>query len=135
VTVSLPSDVCAVHTDAQMLSIVLSNVLENAYKYSPPDSLITLQLVPHAGEHTEPGWRWTVENTVGDAGYPEADKVFDKYYRSAAAQRQSGSGLGLFLVKSLLDLMRGQVAYTPLQQRVRFEVWVPCDASKTHKAA
>jgi signal transduction histidine kinase len=134
VTVSLPSDVCAVHTDAQMLSIVLSNVLENAYKYSPPDSPIALQLVPHAGEHTEPGWRWTVENTVGSAGFPEADKVFDKYYRSAAAQRQSGSGLGLFLVKSLLELMRGQVTYTPLQERVRFEVWVPCDASKSKTA-
>jgi signal transduction histidine kinase len=134
VTVSLPSDVCAVHTDAQMLSIVLSNVLENAYKYSPPDSPITLQLVPHAGEHTEPGWRWTIENAVGSAGFPEADKVFDKYYRSAAAQRQSGSGLGLFLVKSLLELLCGQVTYSPLQERVRFEVWVPCDASKTKTA-
>jgi signal transduction histidine kinase len=135
VSVHMPTDVCAVNTDAQMLSIVLSNVLENAYKYSPPDSHITLQLVPHAGEHTEPGWRWTVENTAGSAGFPEVDKVFDKYYRSAAAQGKSGSGLGLFLVKSLLELMRGQVTYTPLQERVRFEVWVPCDASKTKTAA
>jgi K+-sensing histidine kinase KdpD len=125
VRVEMPTDVCAVHTDAQMLSIVLSNVLENAYKYSAPDSPITLQLVPHAGEHAEPGWRWTVENAVGSAGFPEANKVFDKYYRSASAKRQSGSGLGLFLVKSLLTLMRGEVVYTPLNERVRFEVWLP----------
>ena len=127
-------DVCAVHTDAQMLSIVLSNVLENAFKYSPPESPITLELVPNASEDTEPGWRWTVENVVGSAGFPEADKVFDKYYRSPAAQRKSGSGLGLFLVKSLLELMRGHVIYTPLDDRVRFEVWVPCDTLKTNKA-
>jgi signal transduction histidine kinase len=53
--------------------------------------------------------------------------VFDKYYRSANAKRQSGSGLGLFLVKSLLELMHGRVTYTPLKQRVRFEVWLPVD--------
>lgn len=125
VMVEIPNDVCAVHTDAQMLSIVLSNVLENAYKYSPPESTITLQLVPFASEHGQAGWRWTVDNMVGSAGFPEADKVFDKYYRSAAAQRQSGSGLGLFLVKSLLDLMHGHVIYKPLHERVRFEIWVP----------
>jgi signal transduction histidine kinase len=66
-----------------------------------------------------------VENAVGSAGFPEANKVFDKYYRSASAKRQSGSGLGLFLVKSLLKLMRGEVVYTPLNERVRFEVWLP----------
>lgn len=135
VTVQMPSDVCAVLTDAQMLSIVLSNVLENAYKYSAPESPISLQLMLHAGQHNEPGWKWIAENIVGNAGFPEASKVFDKYYRSAAAQRQSGSGLGLFLVKSLLELMRGHVTYTPLQERVRFELWVPCDASKSGQLA
>jgi signal transduction histidine kinase len=75
-----------------------------------------------------------VENTVGSAGFPEADKVFDKYYRGAAAQRQSGSGLGLFLVKSLLALMRGKIVYTPLSERVRFEMWLPVDASQQRDA-
>jgi two-component system, sensor histidine kinase LadS len=132
--VAIPNDVCAVHTDAQMLSIVLSNLLENAYKYSPPESPITLQLVPHAGKHAEPGWRWTVENAVGSAGFPEAEKVFDKYYRSAAAQRKTGSGLGLFLVKSLLALMRGHVTYTPINEQVRFEVWLPVDGPPNTEA-
>lgn len=122
---SLPTDVCPALVDAQMLSIVLSNVLENAYKYSDADTPILLALGPHASDDGRPGWRWTVENTVGEAGLPDAVQVFDKYYRSAKAQRQSGSGLGLFLVKSLLELMHGTVSYTPLVERVRFEVWVP----------
>ena len=70
-------------------------------------------------------------DSVGPAGYPEAHKVFDKYYRSPAAQRQSGSGLGLYLVKSLLELMQGEVSYTPLQGHVLFEFWLPFDATKT----
>ena len=128
---SLPTDVCPALVDAQMLSIVLSNVLENAYKYSDAETPILLALAPHASDDGRPGWRWTFENTVGEAGLPEASKVFDKYYRSASAQRQSGSGLGLFLVKSLLELMHGTVIYTPLVDRVRFEVWVPMQGEPT----
>lgn len=125
---TLPPDVCAVNADAQMLSIVLSNVLENAYKYSAPDSAITLELASHMELNAKPGWRWIIENTVGEAGFPDAERVFDKYYRSASAQRQSGSGLGLFLVKSLLELMGGHVTYTPLQDKIRFEIWLPFEA-------
>ena len=125
VNLSLPSDVCPALADAQMLSIVLSNVLENAYKYSDNDTPIMFALVPLASDDGRPGWQWTIENTIGEAGVPEADKVFDKYYRSTKAQRQSGSGLGLFLVKSLLELMRGRVRYIPLVDQVRFQIWVP----------
>jgi signal transduction histidine kinase len=130
VNLQLPPDICAVNTDLQMLSIVLSNVLENAYKYSAPDTSIQVELASHTEPNGKPCWRWTVENMVGEAGFPDADKVFDKYYRAANAQRQSGSGLGLFLVKSLLDLMQGKVIYTPLIDRVRFEIWIPSDTKK-----
>jgi two-component system, sensor histidine kinase LadS len=130
VRLQLPADECPLHTDPQMLSIVLSNVLENAYKYSPAASDIALALCPHTHDGRA-GWHWTIENAVGDAGHPEADKVFDKYYRGPHAQRKSGSGLGLFLVKSLLELMGGHVAYTALPDRVRFVLWLPVQ----HEAA
>jgi hypothetical protein len=38
------------------------------------------------------------------------------------------------LVKSLLQLMRGQVAYTPLPERVRFEIWLPVAAPRNKEA-
>ncbi len=123
----MPDDVCAVHADAQMLSIVLGNLLENAYKYSEVGTPIALALSSSVGAQGIAGWQWTLENEVGDAGYPDLQKVFVKYYRSANAKSQSGSGLGLFLVKSLLVLMHGRVTYTPLKQRIRFEVWLPVE--------
>lgn len=127
----LPDEVCDLHTDPQMLSIVLNNVLENALKYSAPQTTIQVILENSPNLGGIAGWRWQVVNSVGPAGYPEAHKVFDKYYRSPAAQRQSGSGLGLYLVKSLLELMQGEVSYTPLQGHVLFEFWLPFDATKT----
>jgi len=106
----------------------LSNLLDNAYKYSVPNTSIDVWL--EAGNESQglAGWRWRVENAVNVAGAPDGNKVFDKYYRGAHTQRQSGSGLGLFLVKTLLELMRGQVTYTPLSERVRLEVWLPREA-------
>ena len=130
VNLRLPPEVCELFADAQMLAIVLSNLLENAYKYSVPNTSIEVWLEAVAGPHDQAGWRWRVENTVTAAGAPDGNKVFEKYYRGAHAQRQSGSGLGLFLVKTLLELMRGQVTYTPFPDRVCLQVWLPREAAE-----
>ena len=125
VALHLPDSDCELQADVQMMSIVLGNVLENAYKYSPPGTTIGLRLQSQAGPQGEPGWLWRVDNTVGPAGQPDARRVFDKYYRGPHALRQSGSGLGLYLVKALLELMHGQVSCIGLAGQVRFEVWMP----------
>lgn len=128
VQLNLPPDVCPVLTDAQMLSIVLSNVLENAYKYSAPESTIALRLESAKGPMGEAGWRWQLDNSVGPYGLPDPVQLFKKYYRSPLARRKSGSGLGLYLVKALLSLMQGKIVFTVLEDQARFEVWLPCQA-------
>ena len=65
---------------------------------------------------------------VGEAGLPDAERLFDKYYRSAGAQRQSGSGLGLFLVRSLLELLHGAAIYRPDGDQVCFAILLPTEA-------
>jgi signal transduction histidine kinase len=126
----LPTDPCPARTDAQILSIVLSNLLENAYKYSALNSRITLRLTATTGSQGMKGWRWQIDNEVGSTGWPEASKLFEKYYRSPLARKQSGSGLGLFLVKALLELLNGKVSYSPSDGLVRFEIWLPAQPSK-----
>lgn len=126
---TLPKGVALVETDPQMLAIVLGNVVDNAYKYSPPGSAVTLDLVARADESGVAGWVWVIENAPGLAGFPEAGRVFEKYYRSPQAQRQSGSGLGLYLVKSLVQLLGGRVSHQATQDRIRFEVWLPAALS------
>lgn len=126
----LPTDPCPARTDAQILSIVLSNLLENAYKYSALHSPITLRLRATTETPGMSGWRWQIENEVGSTGWPEASKLFEKYYRSPLARKQSGSGLGLFLVKALLQLLNGKVTYSPSDGLVRFEIWLPAQPSE-----
>lgn len=121
----LPQDVVLMATDPQMLAIVLGNVVDNACKYSPPGSSVTLHLSARADASGAPGWVWIIENAPGSAGFPEAGRIFEKYYRSPQAQRQPGSGLGLYLVKSLVQLLGGQVKHVAREERIRFEVWLP----------
>lgn len=124
-----PESSAPLHTDSQMLSIVLSNLLDNACKYSASNTRIhiTLQAIPQ-GERL--GWSWQVCNTVGPAGWPDAQHLFEKYYRSPQARRLSGSGLGLFLVKGLLELMHGTIAYEASDDQVVFHIWVPDQAAE-----
>jgi signal transduction histidine kinase len=107
-----------------MLAIVLGNLLDNACKYSPPTSRIRVHLEPQtiAGQR---GLLWIISNPPGVAGLPDPDHIFQKYYRGTQARRVSGSGLGLFLVKAILELMNGKISYDATSGDANFHVWLP----------
>ena len=108
------------HADQEIVRVIISNLLENALKYSPENSFVNINLV---GESDR--LQISVENQIGDAGFPSPEKVFEKYYRSALAKQRTGSGLGLYLVKSLVVLIGGDIQYTLNDGNVRFDVMVP----------
>lgn len=114
-----------VQTDPQLLFIVLSNLLENACKYSESDTTIELQVLPQTDPAAPQTVALALSNLPGKAGWPDPEHVFDKYYRSPQAQRQSGTGLGLYLVKSLAHTLGGKIAYAPTDQQVRFVLTLP----------
>lgn len=66
-----------------------------------------------------------VTNEPGEAGWPDPDRVFRKYYRSPGARRGSGSGLGLYLVAGLARMLGGAAEYRPTSAQVQFVVWLP----------
>ena len=65
-------------------------------------------------------------NTPSASGWPDADKVFQKYYRSAGAQRQTGTGLGLYQASRITAQMGGTLSYVPDSTLVRFVWSIPC---------
>ena len=112
-------------TDPQLLFLVLSNLLENACKYSAAETPIELQCSVVNALPAKPMVRLQLSNLPGKAGWPDEAHVFDKYYRSPQAQRQSGTGLGLYLVKNLAQALGGQVGYQPDATAVRFVLTLP----------
>ncbi|MBB5754860.1 7TM-DISM domain-containing protein [Prosthecomicrobium pneumaticum] len=114
-----------VTTDRQLLSVIFDNLIDNAAKYSAPGSTIGIRAVPqkHGGVA---GLRVAFDNKPGKAGFPDAGKVFEKFYRTPGAQHKSGSGLGLYIVNGLVELLGGTIGYGEEEGRVRFILWLPC---------
>ena len=105
-TLELPADSSSttVLGDAARFRQVLLNLIENAHKYSPPDQPIQLRL--QAGLNA-----LVLEVEDRGIGIPLQDQayVFDRFHRGANTTGQSGSGVGLSVVKLLLEAMGGSI--------------------------
>jgi signal transduction histidine kinase len=112
-------------SDLQCVQIIVSNLIDNALKYGDPQQPVALSLLPQAHADGRSGWALRVCNAPGPAGWPQIEQVFAKYYRSPAAQRQSGTGLGLFLSHNLALQLGGQLSYCPDTHHIGFELWLP----------
>jgi signal transduction histidine kinase len=131
IELDIPAHMPWIQTDPQLLPIVLNNLLENACKYAAPHTPIQVRLMPV--DHSEATcWVLEIDNEAGPAGWPDADKVFEKYYRSPHARRQTGSGLGLYLVHHLMQKLGGLIDYAPTQDRIRFILSLPTNPSRTN---
>jgi signal transduction histidine kinase len=117
-------------TDAQLVFIVLNNLIENACKYARPNTPIRV-IVQFPAKAKLPFVLIEVINLPGTAGWPDADKVFEKYYRSPHARRQAGTGLGLFLARNLAQVLGGDVDYSPQEGCIRFVVRLPLEVIST----
>ena len=111
-------------SDRHLLKIILSNLVDNALKYSAPDTPIDCRVETQALDG-RPHARFTIRNMPGPVGLPDPDRLFDKYYRSPHAHRYTGSGLGLYLVHHLAERLSGQIVYEPIHQHAQFTLWIP----------
>jgi signal transduction histidine kinase len=114
-----------VETDLQCLQIIASNLIENALKYGDPQQPVNVSLHAQTQADGRSGLCLRVSNAPGLAGRPDAGQVFSKYYRSPAAQRQSGTGLGLFLSHNLAQQIGAELRYQPSDSLIQFELWLP----------
>lgn len=119
ISLDLP-DSLLISADRQLLFVVLGNLIENACKYAAPDSQILVQTCS-----TQQGTEIVVRNQPGIAGWPDETHVFEKYYRSPHARRQAGTGLGLYLVRHILEAMNGKIQFIPDPVYVKFLVFLP----------
>lgn len=113
-----------IYSDSQLVRIIVANLLDNALKYSPDQSDINVQ-ISHQIQDGRAGASLLVTNLIGPTGIPDADKVFQKYYRAKKAEGKSGSGLGLYLTAGIADLLGGQVSYRAGESRIEFDLWLP----------
>lgn len=120
--VDLPTDLPVVSGDAQRLTQVFVNLISNAGKFAPESSTIKI-----GGAADNGALKLWVEDE--GPGIDEADRgtLFDQFTRASGEEpAQPGLGLGLWIVKSIIERHGGDidVVRTP-EQRTRFVVTLP----------
>ncbi len=106
------ADLPSINVDPKLTRIIFQNYLSNAIKYTPPGGTVTVELSKVGGEIV---WR------VADSGFgiPAADhhKIFTKLFRSENVREQEadGTGLGLYIVKSIMEAVGGRVWFDSLE--------------------
>ena len=107
--------------DERLLLHVWNNLIGNAVKFNPPNAAVRLRL-----SRSDGGVIFTVEDE-GPGIPPEAQKhIFDKFYQGDSSHREEGNGLGLALVKRILNVCGGEIAQENLPGRgCRFTVRLP----------
>ena len=98
-------DLLMARIDARLILQVLTNLIDNAVKYTPPGSEIAVRTLRRDG-------MVVVEVADTGPGIPDADKekVFEMFYTSAGSDARRGMGLGLALCKSIVNAHGGTIS-------------------------
>jgi len=113
-----------VTADERLLLHILKNLLENALKYSPPDTKVELRV--EAGPDS-----LTLSVRDRGIGVPEAEKqfLFDAFSRASNVGDRPGSGLGLFVAQKCAQAHGGQLRYASQPDGSVFSITIPLAAT------
>lgn len=123
ITIELEEEACDVRAlfDFRWTLEALGNLLDNAVKYSPAGSKVTVKVR---------AFELFVCVSVEDMGpgIPESEQaqIFERFYRGACARQEEGNGVGLYLTRMILQKERGYVKVTALEEGgSRFSMFLP----------
>ena len=123
---SMPADPLYLQADEGKLRQAILNVLTNAYKYSPGGGPVVLEVLPTPGAEGLA----QVGIHVSDQGMgmtPEqSERVFERFYRADKSGNISGTGLGMSIVKEIIELHHGQITVqSQLGKGTRVSIYLP----------
>jgi two-component system, OmpR family, sensor histidine kinase KdpD len=113
----------AIAVDQRLMKLAIKQLIDNALKYSPPDTPVKIQVHNGSGAIT-------VAVTDHGNGIPvqEQNRIFERLYRSPSVQRQiPGSGLGLSIARDIVRAHRGDLSVTSHPGETTFRLTLPVE--------
>ena len=126
-TVEDASPLPVILADRNRIIQVLMNLLSNAYRYTPPGGRIWVSMGQDRGNI----WVSVSDSGIGIAVH-DREKIFEPFYRAnqELVSQQAGTGLGLPIVKSLVEMHGGTVTLeTELGQGSKFSFTLPIESA------
>jgi signal transduction histidine kinase len=101
-----PNSDCLIQVNLKHLSMAVTNLLENAIKYTPTEGKVTIQ-----ARRRPNSVALSITDTGEGIASEELPKIFDRFYRSPEQiELTEGTGIGLYLVKQVVALNGGKVS-------------------------
>jgi PAS domain S-box-containing protein len=121
-SINLPTDLPVLTTESALLERVVTELLHNACKYTPASKQILITANAFSNR-----LRLIVSNSGVEISESELDRIFDKFYRipNSDPWKHGGTGLGLALVKKLVEQLDGTISATASGEWTTFTVELP----------
>lgn len=114
-------DEIGIFSDPGLLQIVWNNLLSNAVKFTPRRGNIRI-----AAQRDGSGARVSFSDSGCGIAEQDISRIFEKFYQADTSRKTKGNGLGLAMVKEILDLLGCRIE---IQSRIGqgsvFTVWIP----------
>lgn len=105
-------DYAVIEGNESMLQHVWNNLIDNAVKYSPKNGLIKMDL-----KESQDKWIFSISDEGPGIKEEDKNKIFQKFYQSDGSHKQEGNGLGLALVKQILNLYNAKIFVENLPEK------------------
>lgn len=118
--------------DQDKIEKIVYNLINNAIKYTPENGVVIVELEIKMIKNQPDQMCLTVKDSGIGMSEDELQQIFEQYYRSGHSytQKQSGTGIGLALVKKLVELHKGRILVrSQLHQGTAFQVDIPVGES------
>lgn len=126
ITVQAPTTPLKVHGNTSLLEELIIILVDNALKYSPEKTPITIKLA-RSGKRV----LFAITNKGSGIRSEDLPHIFDRFYRADTSRSQSGSGLGLSLAKEIVELQHGELSVSSAAgQDTTFRFYLPIEKKK-----
>jgi signal transduction histidine kinase len=97
--------------DPDRMAQVLGNLLDNAFRYTPPGESVLCRVCPDDSDAAAPAIVFTIADTGPGIAPEDLPNVFERFYRADGSRQRngSGSGLGLAIARSIVEAHGGRI--------------------------